>query len=237
MPPISLYSSWNQRPSDLKEMVEPLRKYFFICEGANTETFYFKKLIDIKKEIGIHSLIDVVFVEKTKEDKNLSYPKKLVELAKNERNKLIESGKFDQDRDYMVVTFDLDIFGKVKNLDEIFEQQDKHFIFGVVNPSFELFLLLHIENSLNDIIMPNKNTILANEKIGSQRPCQVYLREARGINSKTNKAIGDLAYQIDIAIQQEKLINQDIDQCLEDITSNIASIIERIKNEKLPVYH
>lgn len=235
MPPIILHSNWNQRPSDFEKTVEPLRKYFFICEGANTESFYFKKLISIKKEIGIHSLIDLVFIEKTEEDKDISYPQKLVKFAKNERDKLIELGKFEKNRDFMIITFDLDIFkNKVKNLDELLIQQDEHLIFGIAYPSFELFLLLHIDNSLNDIILPNKSIIITNEKIGSQRPCQVFLREATGKNSKTNDKIGDLAYHIDTAIYQEKLINQQTSKCLEEVTSNIALIIEKIKNEKFP---
>lgn len=90
MMPYDLYSSWYQRPSDSERKIEPLRKYFFICEGANTESFYFKKLIDIKKEIGIHSAIDLIFIEKTGNDKNLSYPKNLVSFAKEKRLELIQ---------------------------------------------------------------------------------------------------------------------------------------------------
>lgn len=50
--PVHTYTNWNQRPSDQEEQIEPFRKYFFICEGANTETFYFKHLIDLRKELG-----------------------------------------------------------------------------------------------------------------------------------------------------------------------------------------
>ena len=57
--PVHAYTNWNKRESDHEEQVEPFRKYFFICEGANTETFYFKKLIDLRKELGIHPLIDI----------------------------------------------------------------------------------------------------------------------------------------------------------------------------------
>lgn len=56
--PVHVYTNRNKRQSDLKEQIEPFRKYFFICEGANTESFYFKKLIDLRKELGIHPLID-----------------------------------------------------------------------------------------------------------------------------------------------------------------------------------
>lgn len=69
--PVHAYTNWNKRESDHEEQVEPFRKYFFICEGANTETFYFKKLIDLRKELGIHPLIDIRLWEKTGQDKDI----------------------------------------------------------------------------------------------------------------------------------------------------------------------
>ena len=51
--PVHTYTNWNSRPSDEIEQIEPFRKYFFICEGANTETFYFRRLIDLRKQLGI----------------------------------------------------------------------------------------------------------------------------------------------------------------------------------------
>ena len=54
--PVHTYTNWNTRPSDKEEQIEPFRKYFFICEGANTETFYFRRLIDLRKQLGIHPL-------------------------------------------------------------------------------------------------------------------------------------------------------------------------------------
>ncbi len=72
--PVHTYTNWNSRPSDEIEQIEPFRKYFFICEGANTETFYFRRLIDLRKQLGIHPLIDIRLWEKTDEDrKSLNY--------------------------------------------------------------------------------------------------------------------------------------------------------------------
>ena len=85
--PMHVYENWNKRPSDQEEQIEPYRKYYFICEGANTETFYFKRLIDIRKDLDIHPLIDIRLLEKTEQDRNLSYPKRLAEFA--EQQKLI----------------------------------------------------------------------------------------------------------------------------------------------------
>ncbi|MEG1638451.1 MAG: hypothetical protein RR274_02835, partial [Erysipelotrichaceae bacterium] len=58
--------------------------------------------------------------------------------------------------------------------------------------------------------------------------------EVTGMNSKTNSNIGNLAKDVDRAIKQEKLLNQDLNLCLKKITSNIGSIIEEIKKAKLP---
>lgn len=65
--PVRSYTNWNSRTTDEEEQIEPYRKYFFIYEGANTETWYFKKLIDIRKALNIHPLIDICLFEKQKE--------------------------------------------------------------------------------------------------------------------------------------------------------------------------
>ena len=57
MAPVRSYTNWNCRENDAKEQIEPYRKYFFICEGANTETWYFRKLIDIRKSCFLKSQI------------------------------------------------------------------------------------------------------------------------------------------------------------------------------------
>lgn len=106
--PVHTYTNWNSRPSDREEQIEPFRKYYFICEGANTETFYFKRLIDLRKQLGIHPLIDVRLWEKTEKDKNISFPRNLVSFA--EAQKKNPENDFDVERDKMVIVFDGDIF-------------------------------------------------------------------------------------------------------------------------------
>lgn len=56
-------------------------KYFFICEGSNTEVWYFRKLIDLRKTLGIHPLIDIRLMEKNGKDETVSNPKALIEFA------------------------------------------------------------------------------------------------------------------------------------------------------------
>ena len=99
--PVHTYTNWNSRPSDREEQVEPYRKYYFICEGANTETFYFEKLIDLRKDLGIHPLIDIRLWEKTEGDRNISFAKNLVRFAYEQKS--LESNGFDVERDKMII--------------------------------------------------------------------------------------------------------------------------------------
>lgn len=163
MPPIRTYTNWNKRPTDVEEKVEPYRKYFFICEGKNTEVWYFKKLIDIRKSLGIHPLIDIRLMEKTGEDDSISNPKALIEFA--DKQKKITENDFDIKHDKMIIVFDADIYKtKSEVYKSILELAGEENILAVSNPSFELFLLLHYVNSVNDIIFPEKEQILENKK-------------------------------------------------------------------------
>lgn len=118
MAPIKSYTNWNSRATDQEEQVEPYRKYFFICEGANTETWYFKKLIDIRKSLNIHPLIDIRLLEKTEGDRDISFPRKLISFAESQKDN--EEISFDRERDKMIIVFDADIFEKkVTDYDEV----------------------------------------------------------------------------------------------------------------------
>ena len=54
------------------------------------------------------------------------------------------------------------------------------------------------------------------------------LLQLTGMNSKTNRKIGELASNILVAIEQEKLINQDIHHLKGKVSCNIGKIIEEI---------
>jgi hypothetical protein len=52
-----------------------------------------------------------------------------------------------------------------------------------------------------------------------------------GVNPKKNSSIGELAKRVNIAIAQEKKINEDIHNCKGRVTCNIGKIIESIRND------
>ena len=235
MAPLRNYSNWNKRDADNIEQLEPYKKFFFICEGANTETWYFQKLVDLRKQLGIHPLIDICFLEKTEEDRDITYPIKLLKFA--DQQKKNEEIGFDMEHDKMIVVFDADIFEtKVENYDEILRiALENGDILAVSNPAFELFLLLHFPESYSEIISPNQTEILKNEKGGNQTFIYKLLLEKCGMNCKKNSKIGELAQQIDIAIEQEKFLNQDITAVRGNLTCNIGKIIADIRNSTVPV--
>ena len=228
--PVHTYTNWNSRPSDQEEQVEPFRKYYFICEGANTETFYFEKLVDLRKELGIHPLIDIRLWEKTEGDKNISFAKNLAAFAKEQKS--LAENEFDSDRDKMIIVFDGDIFEeKVQGYDELIASIEEHDIAAVSNPGFELFLLLHIDGSFEKYIQGHEADFLTMVD-GKYAYAYNALLDATGMNAKKNANIGNLAENVMIAIRQEKLINQDIHQLKGKVSSNIGLIIEGIINEE-----
>lgn len=229
--PVHTYTNWNSRPSDWEEQIEPFRKYIFICEGINTETFYFKRLIDQRKLLGIHPLIDIRLWEKTDEDRNLSFAKNLADFA--EKQKQNPENDFDTERDKMVIVFDGDIFEeKVYGYDELIMSIEEKDIAAVTNPGFELFLILHIEGSFEQYIKGHETEFLSTDEKGKYSHAYNILLELTGMNAKKNSEIGGLADNVFVAIAQEKLINQNIHQLKGNVSSNIGKIIENIINEK-----
>ena len=228
MAPIRTYTNWNKRSADSEEQLEPYRKYFFICEGQNTEVWYFKKLIDIRKSLGIHPLIDIRLMEKTGEDDGLSEPKALIKFA--EKQKKYAENDFDIKHDKMVIVFDADIYkDKPEAYDEVLGLASSNDILAVTNPSFELFLLLHYPNTAEDIVIPETEKILENKKIGRRRYIAKRFTDVSGMNPKGNSNIAELANSVDTAIEQEKMLNQDIANAIGCVTCNIGKIIEDIR--------
>lgn len=233
MAPFLEFTNWEKRKSDQEGQIDQYKKYFLLCEGENTEKWYFEDLIDNRKVLGIHPTIDVIFLERTEEDLHNSSPKRLFEYA----NDLIKHKKikFNKKFDKMIIVFDRDIYKKKnEEFNELLSNMsDKGYWAAVTNPSFELFLLLHVENSVNDHILPNETELMENKKTGTKTAMQIKFTEVTNMNPKKNKKVGEMCSNINIAIEQEKLLNQDINISIGRLTSNIGKIIEEIRKDKL----
>ncbi|MGN1164022.1 MAG: hypothetical protein ACI4S4_04345 [Candidatus Ornithospirochaeta sp.] len=79
-------------------------------------------MIEIRKELGIHPLIDLKLLEKPEGEESFSNPKKLIELADRLKRKIGDG--YDKFHDKMVIVFDADIYKrKPKEYKEILELQ------------------------------------------------------------------------------------------------------------------
>lgn len=79
--------------------------------------------------------------------------------------------------------------------------------------------------------MPKHDEILQNRKIGKRRYITTLFTDKSGMNPKENPAIGVLAENIHTAIEQERKLNQDAENALGNLTSNIGKIIQEIMND------
>lgn len=230
MIPLEAYSGWDGR--DSSHGVQMSYKYYFvICEGENTEPGYFQALDASKRELGLHNLIKIITPRKTGKDRGASHPEKLVALAKA----TISNGdiKFRKN-DKILIVFDADAFqDNEAGYQSILSNNAAEFVLGITNPSFELFLLLHRTDAVARLIKPDEAAILANIKIGKRRYIAKKVSKEFRINSKNKSQVKALVKDVHIAIEQEKLINQDINRAIGKITSNIGQIIESIMNGTL----
>lgn len=234
MAPVRVFTDWNSRPSDSAASIQPYRRYYIISEGANTEFYYFKGLQKtLQRTVRLHSGIQIFPLEKTDADRNLSDPKKLINFAEKIKK---EDISFDKTIDRMVIVFDADIF---QNDDSTYNEiirlgeRNKENILGVTNPSFELFLFLHYQDSYEQIIVPNAENILKNEKNSSgRRFIDTLFSSYTRMNPKKNKNIDKLSEYVDTAIKQEKKLNQNIYCCSGKLTSNIGKIIQSIMEDE-----
>lgn len=170
-------------------------------------------------------------MEKTYEDENLSNPEQLIEFADKQKSNGAIS--YDPKFDKMIVVFDADVFeSNLQNYEQVIEKGMKKNILGVTNPSFELFLLLHYENSVDESILPDLSNIIQNPWVGKgynrRRYIEDVFRKKSGMRPKTNSGIGELANNVHIAITQEKKLNNDIKLCKGTVTCNIGQIIQSI---------
>lgn len=236
MAPIRSYSGWNTRPSNKEKQIDPYKHYYFICEGQNTERWYFEKFIDMKKQFSVSALISIEYLEKTEEHQTWSDPKKLYELSEVCRKNGDIS--FDSKHDTMILVFDADIFEDrtPSSYDEFVEKASETNTLCVTNPSFELFLLLHYPNSYDEIILQDSERILKNEwiELGDEkiRYVEKLFREKSGLKPKKDPAIAELVNNVLVAIEQEKKINNDVRFCRGNLTSNIGTIIQKILEDK-----
>lgn len=210
---------------------EPNKKIFIVCEGDRTEVKYFEGIRDNAKELGISDLLEVIVMNKDSESKGTSNPYSLIELANKTKEQFscdgeyVNIGIYDEKRDKFLIVIDRDK-GSFLNYREFIDSFKDEFILGVTNPCFELWLLLHKEDSVKSIIYPRREEILENSKVSNSHTFTSKLVSKEfHMNSKTGMKFSKFKGKVFYAIEQEKDLQQDLYKLENEIGSNIGKII------------
>ena len=231
MSPLREYRSLTTRfEEEIK--IEPLRRYYLIFEGANTERKYFQGIDNNRKELGINSQIELVILHKEGDISSFSHPIKLLELIEEKKKSLKRDGKFDKAIDRFVIVFDRDSYEKPEDYVEFIEKASADNILTVTSPCFELWLILHYEDALEKYVVPNKDKLFDNEKVSRAHSFASNLfSEISGTNPKSGSFFNKLMGSIDLAIEQEKALEQDILKMTTEIGSNVGVLIEQMRED------
>lgn len=194
MAPLNSLSTWSVRSAGGNR--RPKSKCFFIGEGPNTEFWYLSGLVERLARMDVPELIELRAVERTGDEKGHS----------------------------VVVFFDADIY---KGDEERYLRELKAFDgvadVAVTYPSFELFLLLHLDDAVAGVIGPNEDAIVANGYVNRRRFVEVLASEKLGMNVKRNKSVGGLSERFGVAASAEPQFNRDPAKALGRLTSNVAA--------------
>ena len=222
MAPLNSLDTWAVRSSSGTR--RPKSRCFFIGEGPNTEFWYLSGLAERLARMDVPELIELRTVERTGDEKGQSAPVKLLDHARAVREVPEGRFSFDPDTDSVVVFFDADIYtGDEEGYLRVLGRFEGVADVAVTYPSFELFLLLHLEGAYEEVIAPNEAEIVANGYVNRRRFVEVLASEKLGVNVKRNSAVGDLCERFGAAASAEPLLNQNPAKAVGRLTSNVAA--------------
>ena len=190
MAPLSSLGTWAVCSSGGRR--RPKSRCFFIGEGPNTEFWYLSAMAERLARMDVPELIELRTVERTGDEKGQSAPVKLLEHALAVREDAEGRFGFDPDTDSVVVFSDADVYkGDEEGYLRMLERFEGAADVAVTYPSFELFLLLHLDNAVEEVIGPNEAEIVANGYVNRRRFVEVLASERLGMNVKRNSAPPD----------------------------------------------
>jgi len=231
MSPLREFRSLTTRFED-DILIEPLRRYYLLFEGYNTERKYFQGIENNRKEFGINSQIELVILHKEGDISSFSHPIRLIELIEDKKKSLKRDDKFDKVIDRFVIVFDRDSYEKTEDYIEFLENSRHENILVVTSPCFELWLILHYEAAIERYIIPNKETLFENKKVSRAHSFTSNLfSEISGCNPKSGSFFNKLKSGVDLAIEQEKALEQDMFMMAKNIGSNVGRLIEQMRED------
>ena len=130
----------------------------------------------------------------------------------------------------MIVVFDADIYkDDIETYNKVLKKGNEYKdVLAVTYPSFELFLLLHADNS-KDILSTYKKPILANNTKSKNRTyIHGLCNQVFGYDVKSKGRVKTISANLLNAIKEEESINQDINDCIGELSSNVGRVLKGI---------
>lgn len=236
MSPLREATSWTDRYQEETE-IDPLKRYYLIFEGIQTEVKYFEGLINERKLLGINNMIELIILHKEGDIQSHSHPKRLFELVNEKKQELVDHEKYYEGIDEFVIVFDRDSYQESSEYLEFISISESDNLLAVTSPCFELWLILHKEDSVEDYILEYETEILANHKVSNQHTYTSKLfSDLFQMNPKSNLDFEVFKNSIGIALLQEQKICRNIHEFTERIGSNIGSLIELFRSDPRQVF-
>lgn len=228
VPPINLKEI--RRNTDIRDKA---RRLYLLSEGTLTEPRVLNAILNKSTYLLSNNAIRFYEVERTDQDFGVNSLKGMIDIAY--KNVINNRDIFSKKRDKVIIFFDLDIYHEDYNeIKKIINDNKKYIIFVFTNPAIELFLLLCKDGSYENIIQPNINDILRNERIAgtNRRYIHQLVVDTFGVDPKNNKEdFIVFSNGLLTAINQEKLfISQKLSNPDNNLISNFGYIFEHIKN-------
>lgn len=209
---------------------KPRKKFFLVVEGSRTEIDYFNGIFNQRVELGINSLVDIIVLERSVENKTDSHPNHILAGILNKLNTEADRIDYQKNIDEIWLVFDRDPASLSENqFNTIYKVcTENGFNIGFTNPNFEFWLLLHLPN----IEQYNNEDLFNNKKVNKKRrfiELELSKRLIHGYSKKKIK-INEFLPGLDLAIKQEKLFANEVLQIVTALGSNIGTLITKMKN-------
>lgn len=209
------------------ESIEPNTLYCIAFAGeGKTEYEYFDKIIDNAEKLGISKYVKIEPLETEDENDTQSHPKHVIELL-HERKGNPDFG-YDPHEIWMVVDRDRQNVKKGQLIEIIKTCEQEGYNLALSNPTFELWLLLHII----DIDTYNLEDLLKNKKTGKKRFLEREIGKLCEGYRKPHIPFEIDSEMISNAIKRSKELDIDNYKLINKLGTNVCILVEHILNIK-----
>lgn len=212
---------------------EPKKKYFFACEGKDTEYQYLKGIESIKVALDLDPLIEIIPIKH--DEKTPSNPLRL----KDEAEKFLKKEcTFSSGLDKFILVVDRDKKSFIEDqYDEVLNSMDGNndYTLVVSNPCFELWLFLHHDDLSNlDLTFVAENPkvdVDKTTKTSHRTYMENCLKEKRGGSYNKTRLLFNRFYKdkVDVAIKNSKKYSVDVNELKNKVGTNFGILLESMK--------